>query len=291
MSAPTVCVFTPTYNRAYRLANLYHSLLNQTCFDFTWLIVDDGSSDSTESLVAGMIAEAKIDIEYYKQPNGGKQRAHNTGVNVCKNELFFCVDSDDVLTPDAIRNIVEKWSTVSSDPCIAGIIALCGKNESTPLTSIIPGDLEVTTRWDLYYKTGFKGDTASVYRTDILRKYPFWVAEGEKFIAETYVYHQIDQQYCLATMNVILTICEYLEDGYSHNARAVTKNNPIGYMVLKRMFIEYSDTLYLKLYNSILYMVGCILSNTRKGITNAPYPWIAFLAYLPAQLLCHTVYR
>ena len=45
-------IFTPTYNRAYILPELYNSLKNQTCRMFEWLIVDDGSSDNTEELVS-----------------------------------------------------------------------------------------------------------------------------------------------------------------------------------------------------------------------------------------------
>lgn len=94
----TLCVFTPTYNRAYCLNSLFASLKAQTCFDFCWLIVDDGSTDETEKLVESFQSESTpFPIEYIKQENGGKARAHNTGVEHCANELFFCVDSDDHL--------------------------------------------------------------------------------------------------------------------------------------------------------------------------------------------------
>ena len=46
-----ITVFTPTYNRAYILENLYRSLQRQTCTDFEWLVVDDGSSDNTQALI------------------------------------------------------------------------------------------------------------------------------------------------------------------------------------------------------------------------------------------------
>ena len=41
-----ITIFTPVYNRAYIVENLYHSLLRQTCYDFEWLIIDDGSTDN-----------------------------------------------------------------------------------------------------------------------------------------------------------------------------------------------------------------------------------------------------
>ena len=48
---PTLTVFTPTYNRAYTLHLCYESLKRQTCKDFIWLIIDDGSTDNTKELV------------------------------------------------------------------------------------------------------------------------------------------------------------------------------------------------------------------------------------------------
>lgn len=68
----TVCIFTPTYNRAYTLTRLYNSLVSQTCDDFSWLVVDDGSTDNTESLIQSFIAEGRIHIRYKKTENGGK---------------------------------------------------------------------------------------------------------------------------------------------------------------------------------------------------------------------------
>ena len=47
----TLTVFTPTYNRAYILNQCYESLVRQSCKDFIWLIIDDGSTDNTKELV------------------------------------------------------------------------------------------------------------------------------------------------------------------------------------------------------------------------------------------------
>jgi len=292
ISQETVCVFTPAYNRAYCLSDLFESLKAQTSFDFCWLIVDDGSTDNTEELVRSFQAEnTPFPIQYIKQENGGKARAHNTGVEHCSNELFFCVDSDDYLTPHAIESILEAWQPVRCDPDIAGVIGLDGKDESTPLTKLFPEGLERTTRWDLYFKHGHNSDVASVYRTDLLRIFPFEVAEGEKFMAETFVYYQIDQFFKMLLVNEIWIVAVYRDDGYTSNVRKVTRQNPRSYIMHKRRMIEYSDTFFLVSANTTLYLVGCILANAKGGIKNAPYPALAALAYLPARLLCVTVYR
>lgn len=287
-----ICIFTPTYNRAYRLPGLFESLKHQEYDNFCWLIVDDGSSDDTEALVQGFKKSSPFPIHYIRQDNGGKARAHNTGVEHCDSELFFCVDSDDELTPHALNEVWARWLEVRENPRIAGIIGVYGKTSSEPLGTWMPDGVETTTMWDLYYRFKYKGDSAHIYRTDILRSFPFKVAEGEKFIAETYVYHQIDQQYALATLNKILVVAEYLPDGYSKNFPKLTKENPIGYHTLKRLYIGYADRILLKYQSTILYMVGHMLAKTTKaGIEDAPSKALAYLACPPAWLLCKTMFR
>ena len=105
-----ITVFTPTYNRAYIISNLYNSLCRQTFKDFEWLIVDDGSTDNTEELVNKWINDANsgFSIRYFKKENGGKPSAINYGVDCAEGELFFTVDSDDYLTDDALEKI-DRW--------------------------------------------------------------------------------------------------------------------------------------------------------------------------------------
>ena len=91
----TLTIFTPAYNRAHTIDRTYQSLIRQTCKDFLWLIVDDGSTDGTKKLVEGWIRENKIPISYIYQENQGMHGAHNTAYKNITTELNTCIDSDD----------------------------------------------------------------------------------------------------------------------------------------------------------------------------------------------------
>jgi glycosyltransferase involved in cell wall biosynthesis len=286
-----ITVFTPTYNRAYTLNRGYESLKKQTNKSFIWLIVDDGSTDNTEELVKTWISEGHIEIRYYKQKNGGKQRAHNKGVELCDTELFICVDSDDYLTIDAIEIFISTWDSIKEKKGISGIVALRGRDLKTSIGTRMPTHIRKSSLDDLYNKFGFRGDTALLFRTHILKNYPFYVAEGEKFIGEGYVYLQIDQKYSLYVLDKVLYICEYLEDGYTTNLRKLIKNNPKGYMVINRQAALLSKSIKRKYITSIKYMIGCILSKEKQPIKNAPYKLLAILACPPAILICILRYR
>ena len=101
----TLTVFTPTYNRAHTLPRLYNSLCNQTCRDFEWLVIDDGSTDDSKDLVLRWKKEAVIPIQYIYKENGGLYTGYNTAYLNIETELNVCIDSDDAMPKDAVEKI------------------------------------------------------------------------------------------------------------------------------------------------------------------------------------------
>lgn len=288
---PTVCVFTPTYERAYILHVLYESLVAQTSQDFVWMIVDDGSTDSTEELVRSWIEEGRIAIDYVRTENGGKPRAINLGVARSTSPLFFVVDSDDWLVPTAIEHVLAVWRTIEGVERYAGIVALRGTDEATPMDTWMPAGAKDVKYWDLFETMGFRGDTSLIHRTEVLRRYPYDVAPGEIFIAETSVYYRLDERYDMLADNTILTICHYLPDGLTHNFAANAKRNPIGYWKHKRYCAQRSTTLKGVVRETLLYLVGCRLAGQRGAISMAPHKAVALACYLPALVARYTIFR
>ena len=74
-------IVTPTYNRAKELCILYKTLKSQTCLDFKWLVVDDGSTDETPLLIAKFQEDSCFAIDYLKKDNGGKHTAYNLALD------------------------------------------------------------------------------------------------------------------------------------------------------------------------------------------------------------------
>lgn len=287
---PTITIFTPTYNRIYILDKCYYSLKNQTFKEFTWLIIDDGSTDNTEKVVSEWIKEGDLKIVYYKKENGGKNSAHNLGVKIAETELFTCVDSDDYITSTAIEDILKTWEMKKNDD-IGGIVALKGENEKEPLYTYIPNNLQKTTLFDLYNKYGFKGDTMLIYRTEILKKHLFPEIEGEKFIPEAYLYDKIDQNYKLLPINKVIYICNYLEDGYTKNYKKIIVQNPKGYALFYLERMKISKTIYLKFRSATLYIVGKLLSKNFSFMKETPFKLLTAIAVPGAMFVYIVKYR
>lgn len=90
---PLISVITPTYNRANYLHEAIDSVLNQSYSNFEHLIIDDGSTDNTEELVACYLNSQKV--RYFYQENQGQSVARNKGVTQAKGEFICFLDSDD----------------------------------------------------------------------------------------------------------------------------------------------------------------------------------------------------
>ena len=183
----TLTIFTPTYNRAYTLHLGYEALSRQTCKDFIWLIVDDGSTDDTLEWVEKWIAERKIDIRYHYQENQGMHAAHNTAYRLIDTELNTCVDSDDYMPDDAVEKIITFWNAHGSKE-VAGIIGLDADFQGNLIGTPFPYECRRTTLGG-FYAQGGQGDKKLVYRTDVIKQYPEYpIFEGEKYVSLGYKY-------------------------------------------------------------------------------------------------------
>ncbi len=112
-------VIIPTYNRADVLPRAIESVLNQTVQDFELIIVDDGSTDATRSVVQ-RYARTDERIRYIEhETNRGVAAAQNTGIDAATGEYVTFLGSDDELKPPFLEKSVGKLETLSS--CCAGV--------------------------------------------------------------------------------------------------------------------------------------------------------------------------
>ena len=264
----TLTIFTPAYNRAHTIGRTYKSLCRQTCKDFEWLVIDDGSSDNTRELVEGWMKDNKIPIRYIYQENQGMHGAHNTAYRNIHTELNTCIDSDDWMPDGAVEIIISFWRKYGSET-VAGIIGLdITSSEKVIGNSFLKSGLLIHST-DL----SIKGDKKLVIRSKLTGLYPEYpIFEGEKYVGLAYKYQMIDQDFYWLTLNEPLVIVEYQEDGSSYNMFRQWWNNPKGFS-----FIHNTDLLYVKnkkrrIQVATHYVSHCIRSKSFSKIfkSNAP---------------------
>ena len=107
-----VSVIMPTYNRVDIIERAIDSVLNQTYDNFELIIIDDGSSDNTETLLKGkydkLLENEKI--KYFKQENKGVHNARNNGLSRAKGNIIAYLDSDNYWLDTYLEKMVSALS-------------------------------------------------------------------------------------------------------------------------------------------------------------------------------------
>ncbi len=104
MESPLVSVIIPSYNRAQLLKEAVESVLSQTFTGFELIIVDDGSTDNTRSLLSEWVqcTEARVKPLFIKHC-GMPGAVRNRGVEIAKGKYIAFLDSDDLWKPDKLK--------------------------------------------------------------------------------------------------------------------------------------------------------------------------------------------
>lgn len=275
-------IFTPTYNRARTLPRLYESLRRQTCKDFEWLVIDDGSKDDTAALFDQWIKDDNdFSIRYHKVVNGGKNRAVNRGVQMAKGIYFFIVDSDDLLLPDAVSCILDCFSKLPHDNKFIGISTIKGDLDGKPLK----GEALINERIGYVdcnnlerAKYNLTADMAEVFFTEKLKLYPFPVWKGEKFTPEAVIWDRMALDgYILRWYNKVVYLCEYQAGGMSASSWCLLRDNPMGYAMLFNVRLEYTQNVKNCINNVVQYISCCCLAGQMKQILKCTKPALAML--------------
>lgn len=269
----TLTIFTPTYNRAHTLVRTYNSLCNQTCKDFDWLIVDDGSTDNTAEIIKQWITEANFCIRYICKENGGLYTGYNTAYANIETELNVCIDSDDYMPENAVELIINHWRKHGNDK-YAGIIGLdYYHHNNTPIGGKFPNELNSVYYLDLYTKKFHYGDTKQVMRTDLMKSVvPMVGFPGERNFNPIYLLLQICDKYPLLILNYNLCFVDYQEnDSMSKAIYMQYRNSPKSFV--KQRLLEMTlkrNTLKNKFRISIHYISSCIFAKDKEWFKQSP---------------------
>jgi glycosyltransferase involved in cell wall biosynthesis len=110
-ATPAISVVIATFNRADYLPATIDSLLQQSFRDFELIVVDDGSTDDTQSVLGSYGAQ----LQSYCQPNAGASAARNLGVRHSKGAWIAFQDSDDLSLPHHLATLYDY--AVKSPAC------------------------------------------------------------------------------------------------------------------------------------------------------------------------------
>ena len=218
MTRPSISVLTPTFNRAGVLHRAYHSLKRQSTRDFEWVVVDDGSTDCTPSLLASWQAESDFPITWLSYRNNrGRNAAVNVGISLVASDFTLVLDSDDELLSHALETVA-SWRTktgIALDSSVCQLLFRCVDNEGRLIGnehSIGENTFEKDAMTISYraarYETRLTVELISVTKTEVLLKHKY----------------------------IELTDSEHCSPSISHNRRAREYNSILVDVPIRRYF-------------------------------------------------------
>ena len=103
LPAPKISVVIPLYNKAGSILETLKAVLAQTLQDFEVVVINDGSTDTSASLV-NLVYDARVRL--ITQPNAGVSAARNRGIEEARANLIAFLDADDVWLPEFLQRIM-----------------------------------------------------------------------------------------------------------------------------------------------------------------------------------------
>ena len=286
----TLTVITTTYNRDYCLHQVYDSLVSQKSKDFIWLVIDDGSTDSTKCLVEKWIAENKIEIQYYYKPNGGMHTARNMAYEKVNTELNVIIDSDDWMAENAVEKIVSFWNSNKRDD-IAGFFSLNVTPNGDIVGTGMPKDIHECHYHEFWGKYQMKGDKKLVYRSDLTKMFPYPEFKGEKFFPPDYKFLSIDQNYKMLIMNDVVCVVDYNDDSMSRDKFAQYKNSARGFAYYRNEVSKISRNPRFIIRQMVHYIAESKMAGERRYIRSVHRKGYALLCLAPGIALYHYLQR
>ena len=247
----TLTIFTPAFNRAHLLPRLFESIKSQVRpgDPVEWLVIDDGSTDSTAETVTRMKNERPDLVRLVRTKNGGKHRAINRLAQVAFGGWVMTVDSDDLLKTGAVGEALDAIGFVDCDPSIGVIRALKSFPElKTEYYFKVPSN---PCRHSDWLSAQHQFETADIVRLMVLKMCPFPEIENERFMAESWLWHSVGRTHLTLYINKLWIECFYQNDGLSVASRLNRADSPCSAELVYAAMLESELPIRTRLRSSI----------------------------------------
>lgn len=130
-----ISIIIPTYKRAAIVPRAIRSVLAQTWRPIQLIVINDGSPDNTNEVLAGMEEEIKaagVEHLFITKENGKLSTVRNRGMKEARGEYFGFLDDDDLYTPDKLTKQMAELERTGADACCCFLSRFGGRRTRTP---------------------------------------------------------------------------------------------------------------------------------------------------------------
>ena len=204
---PKISVIFSVYNGATYLKEAVESILNQSYFDFEFIIVNDGSTDYTEEIL-NKYTDSRI-IRINNPQNIGLVKSLNLAIEKARGELIARMDADDISTPDRFEKQV---AYLKAEPEIS-VIGTYMKHidaEGNDLKVLsIPCNHELI-KWKMLFETSIFHPTVMMRKKDLLKEGKY--NPNYQHIEDTELWSRMIENVQFSNLNEVLYIRRWHRD-------------------------------------------------------------------------------
>lgn len=222
---PKFSLIIPTYNRADFIAKTLQSALEQSYQDYEVIVVDDGSTDHTQQVVANFLSEK---VRYCKIPNGERAKARNFGIQQARGDFITFLDSDDLLLPHYFQ---EAYNFLAKNP--QSVFFSLGYQMVSPEGTVIYRQNNRKGNLAKQLTTGNHLSCIGVFvKKEILEKHPFNEQRELSGTEDYELWLRLASIYPLDCSNVVVASI------VNHNERSVLEVNEEKLVKRRRVLFE-----------------------------------------------------
>lgn len=136
---PKISIVIPCYNCESYIGKCLDSIIAQTYRNLEIIVVNDGSTDSTEEVLNHYATDERI--RCIRQENGGEAAARNTGIEAATGEYIGFVDSDDYIEPDMYQKLYDALTAANADVAVGNYNIVYENGEEKKCYSTMSGNV------------------------------------------------------------------------------------------------------------------------------------------------------
>ena len=224
-------IFTPCYNGKNTIKRVFESVASQTYKNYEWIIINDGSTDKSDSVIRKYISDYNFaeggKIKYLSQNNKGKHVAWNRAVDMATGELFLSADADDSFIPTTLEYFNAKMNKLLDgkeleDSIYSGInVCVYDPDTNEPIGTPYPYNGLISDNVELDFKYKIRGEHWGIVRTDLLRKNKFPEVKGHFYTEGRIWYSFAAQGYTVVCYNDCLRARYNEATSLTHNRQYI----------------------------------------------------------------------
>ena len=216
-----VSIITPVYNVEPCIAKCVKSVISQTCKDFEFLLIDDGSKDKSIDIAESLLKDSDINYKIITQKNSGVSVARNEGIKQAIGEYITFLDSDDYIDSKFIELMTKKAELTKCDVVFCDYSEVDGdgnvlvKNRTKYLSDFITGK-----------EAGLKqladditiGMRSGIYKTSVIRDNNIYFDTNRKYGEDmVFIVKTLIEANRVISVNEVLAYYVIWENGITQN--------------------------------------------------------------------------